>query len=81
MTPGSPRRFAPRDDDSVNARATSYFELRRRSERMNDMRWAARLLFLPLLILSFAPFAYSEERPSIFLEDLTWTELRDDKGF
>ena len=47
---------------------------------MNSMRWAARLLLLPLLILSSAPFAYSEERPSIFLEDLTWTELRDEIG-
>ena len=47
---------------------------------MNSMRRAARLLLLPLLILSFAPFAYSEERPSIFLEDLTWTELRDEIG-
>ncbi len=47
---------------------------------MNSMRWAARLLLLPLLILNFAPFAYSEERPSIFLEDLTWTELRDEIG-
>ena len=47
---------------------------------MNSMRWAARLLLLPLLILSFAPFAYSEERASIFLEDLTWTELRDAIG-
>jgi creatinine amidohydrolase len=49
-------------------------------EPMNT-RWlvrAARLLLLPFLILSFAPFAYSEERPSVFLEDLTWTELRDD---
>jgi creatinine amidohydrolase/Fe(II)-dependent formamide hydrolase-like protein len=47
---------------------------------MNSMRWAAHLLLLPLLILNFAPFAYSEERPSIFLEDLTWTELRDEIG-
>ena len=47
---------------------------------MNSMRWAARLLLLPLLILNFAPFAYSEERSSIFLEDLTWTELRDEIG-
>src|ERR1700742_3756173 len=46
------------------------------SERMNSMRWAARLL-LPLLALIVAPFAYSAERPSVFLEDLTWTELRD----
>jgi creatinine amidohydrolase len=45
---------------------------------MNSMRWAARLWLLPLLILSFAPFAHSEERPSVVLEDLTWTELRDD---
>jgi creatinine amidohydrolase/Fe(II)-dependent formamide hydrolase-like protein len=44
------------------------------------MRWAARLLLLPLLLLIFAPFAYSEERRSIFLEDLTWTELRDEIG-
>ena len=47
---------------------------------MNGMGWAARLLLLPLLILSFAPFAYSEERSSVFLEDLTWTELRDEIG-
>jgi creatinine amidohydrolase len=47
---------------------------------MNDMRWVTRLLLLPLLILSFAPFAYSAERPSVFLEDLTWTELRDEIG-
>ena len=53
------------------------------SEQMNYMRWlvrAACLLLLPFLILNFAPFAYSEERPSIFLEDLTWTELRDEIG-
>ena len=47
---------------------------------MNSTRWAARLLLLPLLILSFATFAYAEERPSVFLEDLTWTELRDAIG-
>jgi creatinine amidohydrolase len=47
---------------------------------MNFLKQAARLLLLPLLILSFAPFAYSEERPSVFLEDLTWTELRDEIG-
>jgi creatinine amidohydrolase len=47
---------------------------------MNSMKRAARLLLLPFLSLSFAPFAYSEERPSIFLEDLTWTELRDEIG-
>ncbi|HEY1782015.1 MAG TPA: creatininase family protein [Roseiarcus sp.] len=41
---------------------------------------AARLLLLPLLILNFAPFAYSQARPSVFLEDLTWTELRDEIG-
>ena len=41
---------------------------------------AACLLLLPFLILNFAPFAYSEERRSIFLEDLTWTELRDEIG-
>jgi creatinine amidohydrolase len=41
---------------------------------------AACLLFLPFSILNFAPFAYSEERPSIFLEDFTWTELRDEIG-
>jgi len=44
------------------------------------MRWAARLLLLPLLILSFAPSAYSEARPSVVLEALTWTELRDAIG-
>ena len=50
-------------------------------ERMNYTRWLARavgLLLLPFLILNFAPVAYSQERPSVFLEDLTWTELRDD---
>ncbi|MGC2786695.1 MAG: creatininase family protein [Roseiarcus sp.] len=50
---------------------------------MNSMRWAARLLLLPLLILSFlsfASFAYADERPSVFLEDLTWTELSDAIG-
>ncbi len=47
---------------------------------MNSMRWAARLVLLPLLILSFAPFAYSEEHPSVVLEDLTWAELRDAIG-
>jgi creatinine amidohydrolase len=41
---------------------------------------AARLLLLPFLILNFAPFAYSQARPSVVLEDLTWTELRDDIG-
>jgi creatinine amidohydrolase len=40
----------------------------------------ACLLFLPFLILNFAPFAHSAERPSIFLEDLTWSELRDKIG-
>jgi len=55
------------------------FEIQYMSERMNSMRLtrAACLLLLPLLILSFAPFAYAEERRSVFLEDLTWTELRD----
>jgi creatinine amidohydrolase len=47
---------------------------------MNCVRQAARLLLLPLLIFSFAPFAYAEERPSVLLEDLTWTELRDAIG-
>ena len=48
-----------------------------------NTRWfvrAARLLLLPFLILNFAPFAYSQAPPSVFLEDLTWTELRDDIG-
>jgi creatinine amidohydrolase/Fe(II)-dependent formamide hydrolase-like protein len=48
-------------------------------EPMNT-RWlvrAAGLLLLAFLILSFAPVAYSQQRPSVFLEDLTWTELRD----
>jgi creatinine amidohydrolase len=47
---------------------------------MNSMRRAAHLALLPLLILSFASLAYSEERPSVVLEDLTWTELRDAIG-
>src|ERR1700678_1197183 len=52
-------------------------------EQKKDMRWLvrpARLLLLPFLIFNFAPFAYSQARPSIFLEDLTWTELRDEIG-
>jgi len=44
---------------------------------MNSMRRVARLLLLLLCILNFSPFAYSSERTSVFLEDLTWTELRD----
>ena len=51
-------------------------------EPMNT-RWfvrAARLLLLPFLILNFAPFAYSQAPPSVFLEELTWTELRDEIG-
>ncbi|THD42416.1 MAG: creatininase family protein [Bradyrhizobium sp.] len=35
-------------------------------------------LFFSLMILSFTPFAHSQERPSVFLDDLTWTELRDE---
>jgi creatinine amidohydrolase len=52
------------------------------SERMNDIRLvrAACLLLLQFLILNFPSLAYSEERPSVFLEDLTWTELRDEIG-
>ena len=45
---------------------------------MKSMRRAARLLLPPLLIFIFASVAYSGERPSVFLEDLTWTELRDE---
>ena len=51
------------------------------SEQMKYMRWLVRvawLLILPWSVLNFAPFAHSEERPSIFLEDLTWTELQDE---
>jgi creatinine amidohydrolase len=50
-------------------------------KRTNDARRLMRAgcrLVLPFLILSFATFAYSEEHPSIFLDDLTWTELRDE---
>ena len=47
---------------------------------MNSMRWAAHLLLLPLLILNFAPLAVADERASVVLEDLTWTELRDAIG-
>jgi Creatinine amidohydrolase len=50
-------------------------------ERMNDIRRLVRsgcLLLLPFLILSVATFAHSQERPSIFLDELTWTELRDE---
>ncbi len=46
-----------------------------------NTRWlvrTARFLALPFLILNFAPVAYSQPRPSVFLEDLTWTELRDE---
>src|SRR3984957_12015359 len=52
-------------------------------EQTKNMRWLvrpARLLPLPFLILNFAPSAYSQARPSVFLEDLTWTELRDEIG-
>ena len=46
---------------------------------MKFMRRAARLLLSPLLIFIFASVAYADERPSsVFLEDLTWTELRDE---
>jgi creatinine amidohydrolase len=51
------------------------------SQQMKYMRWLVRvawLLILPWSVLNFAPFAHSEERPSIFLEDLTWTELQDE---
>ena len=41
---------------------------------------AGCLLFLPLLTLNLARCAYAEERSSFFLEDLTWTELRDEIG-
>ena len=44
------------------------------------VRQAARLWLLPLLVVSFAPFAHSQERASVVLEDLTWTELRDEIG-
>ena len=47
------------------------------------MEWllrAACLLFLRWLILNFGPFAHATERPSVVLEDLTWTELRDAIG-
>ena len=50
-------------------------------ERMNDVRRLMRAccrLLLSFLVLSFTTFAYSQERPSIFLDDLTWTELRDE---
>ena len=42
---------------------------------------AACVLFLPFSILNFAPFAHSEESPSIFLEDLTWTEFQQSPAF
>ena len=46
---------------------------------MKSMRRAARLLLPPVLIFIFASVAYSDTRPSsVFLEDLTWTELRDE---
>ena len=51
------------------------------SQQMKYMRWLVRvawLLILPWSVLNFTPFAHSEERPSVVLEDLTWTELRDD---
>ena len=49
-------------------------------KRTNDarrVRMSCRLL-LPFVILSFATLAHSQEGPSIFLDDLTWTELRDE---
>lgn len=45
---------------------------------MDGVRRAARFLLLSLLVLDFAPFAHAQDRPSVFLEDLTWTELRDE---
>ena len=50
-------------------------------ERMNNVRRLMRAccrLLPPFLVLSFTTFAYSQERPSIFLDDLTWTELGDE---
>jgi creatinine amidohydrolase len=35
-------------------------------------------LFFSLMILGFTQFAHSQERLSVFLDDLTWTELRDE---
>ena len=51
-------------------------------ERMNDVRRLMRAccrLLLPFLVLSFTTFAYSKERPSNFLDDLTWTETGRDE--
>jgi len=45
---------------------------------MKDMKRAARLALLLFFIPNVAPSAHSEERSSVFLEDLTWTEVRDD---
>ena len=46
---------------------------------MKFIRRAARLLLWPLLIFIFASVAYADQRPSsVFLEDLTWTELKDE---
>jgi len=50
-------------------------------KRTNDARPLMRAgcrFALSFLLLSFATFAYSQERPSILLDDLTWTELRDE---
>ena len=35
-------------------------------------------LLVPILILGLATFAHAQERPSVFLDDFTWTELRDE---
>ena len=49
------------------------------------LRRPARILLLPFLILNFVHAAYAQERApqarsSVVLEDLTWTELRDEIG-
>ena len=77
-----PPSAAPRNPSfrSGNA-APSAFEIQGMIKRTNDARPLMRAgcrLALPFLLLSFATFAYSQERPSIFLDDLTWTELRDE---
>ncbi len=35
-------------------------------------------LLVAFLVAGFANFAHAEDRPSVFLDDLTWTELRDE---
>ena len=79
-----PYRDAPSSDDflshsalsvvRLSGRTPSAFEIQCMIKRTNDARPLMRAgcrLALPFLILSLATFAYSQEQPSIFLDDFT----------